>query len=1091
MEAAGLVGGVIATWKTCVQIFDIVDQSKRYGRDFELYRVKLEVERLRLLAWGDSMGLNEDPKEGRRAKPDSRLQEERTKQVVLQVLGSIEQIFEDSDRLRSRYGLTEEVARSDARASLPSLLKKAGATFRRSGKDRQKTATLKQKTVWVVRDRTEFLLMVTEIRLLNDSLADMFPDLSIREALRREIRRTKEISSLVLLQEAATESLDVSDIVSEQLEEMTVSYRSGTRDDTVTATSTSTDGNGSKKIFPSKRKSYAASREPTTLQAIAGDEAALDALEKRMEVIDVIEAKLSKGALEVSLIGPQVWSSRTTAYIGWRGVEEDEFRTLKFSDRGFAKASHASFEAYRKRKFLKKRVKNKYGDEDDDEDSAALDPEASPRYENINAGTVTVEGFALECWVYEDEYGIRRENTIMVSMSNPPSITAERLLRRLSELQIRADRLGYNSGQDDLDLHDFVSDDRIWYVSRTAYKESDSTSNLYSTLNRSDLYVNFNTGLAITREWSDPKSVWNLLWQIILGKELERRMRNYPDAWISGFTPRILATLIISDLWIRNVEVIRRPIIVPLTLKKKPNTAEEAAEAADFQKRGDVALENHKYQEAEDLYTKAFEIGGTNAVYLCKRSDASFSLSKYAEAVYDASIATQFDPKLVEGWVRLGAAQGKLNNLNQTVEAYNTAVQLAGLSVTPAITSSLEEARAKVRTFNKDVDAEKDSKKRHKMVVDQMDKKWSILTADIKFHSLVHERQVDGLRFFAEKMRWPYLNEVRDIAEEVYASIHNGTPINYHVADWFYGLSLPGSQFAAKVMGALIHCSPSLLKEITYCYQSNIILSKQTYWRSTSVLGRVLGALPNVKSLCGWLGPCPSVELDPPDKMPLAARLKARALPPIKPVVDNGRNEIVIRRRSNSYQYTAPAHHEDLTAYIADMTTEDAYIAPQPPVESMTTVTLKSIKLKKVPSDVLNEMPAISGAYQNLEYRASLSFSIDNGANEVTYSLYTNPIFVTLPVCYGGPHRVHRRAIKRYQPIQFDVEMLEDRIPDDEEDQEACMLINATGRGAEILARAWCCERGKHAIIVRENSTCLVCAFNSAESLEIGVVIWV
>lgn len=172
------------------------------------------------------------------------------------------------------------------------------------------------------------------------------------------------------------------------------------------------------------------------------------------------------------------------------------------------------------------------------------------------------------------------------------------------------------------------------------------------------------------------------------------------------------------------------------------------------------------------------------------------------------------------------------------------------------------------------------------------------------------------------------------------------------------------------------------------------------------------------------------------------------------------------------------------------MTTEDACIAQQPPVKSMTTVTLRSTKLKEVSSDVLNEASAIPGANPDIEYRASLSFSTDNDANEVTYSAYAKPVFAILPVCYDGPHKVYRRAIKRYQPVQFDAEMLKDHIPDHEDNQEACILINATGTEPRCWRERGIVRRGKHAIIVRENSTCLVCAFNFAECSETGVVIW-
>jgi Prion-inhibition and propagation len=48
-EVASLVVGVVAAWKSCVQVFDIVDSGRRYGMDYEILRIKLEVERIRLL----------------------------------------------------------------------------------------------------------------------------------------------------------------------------------------------------------------------------------------------------------------------------------------------------------------------------------------------------------------------------------------------------------------------------------------------------------------------------------------------------------------------------------------------------------------------------------------------------------------------------------------------------------------------------------------------------------------------------------------------------------------------------------------------------------------------------------------------------------------------------------------------------------------------------------------------------------------------------------------------------------------------------------------------------------------------------------
>lgn len=47
-----LVISVVTAWETCVQVFEIIDSGKKYGVDYEVLRVKLEVERIRFLVWG-------------------------------------------------------------------------------------------------------------------------------------------------------------------------------------------------------------------------------------------------------------------------------------------------------------------------------------------------------------------------------------------------------------------------------------------------------------------------------------------------------------------------------------------------------------------------------------------------------------------------------------------------------------------------------------------------------------------------------------------------------------------------------------------------------------------------------------------------------------------------------------------------------------------------------------------------------------------------------------------------------------------------------------------------------------------------------
>ncbi|KAJ3571322.1 hypothetical protein NP233_g3823 [Leucocoprinus birnbaumii] len=188
------------------------------------------------------------------------------------------------------------------------------------------------------------------------------------------------------------------------------------------------------------------------------------------------------------------------------------------------------------------------------------------------------------------------------------------------------------------------------------------------------------------------------------------------------------------------------------------------------------------------------------------------------------------------------------------------------------------------------------------------------------------------------------------------------------------------------------------------------------------------------------------------------------------------------------------------------------WIVPEPPVHDITTCHLKSIKLRKLPLDIKYAGQAASGDMDALEieneteYRASLEFTLDNSPSQpVVYKLLTNPVFVTPPPCRPGPkgpHEVHMRELPRYQKNIWSIEQLKEHTREDEfsgepgKDAEATadvMIVNATGKGAEVLARAWCSERGRNAIIRRPGGPCFVCAVRAAgkRGLGLGTLIWV
>ena len=622
---------------------------------------------------------------------------------------------------------------------------------------------------------------------------------------------------------------------------------------------------------------------------------------------------------------------------------------------------------------------------------------------------------------------------------------------------------------------------------------------MLSLLNRTDIFADFTKSSSIAFTWSAPNEgigLWNLLWQIIIAKELALRLE-HTTAGYTGYTQRILASLTISKLWLTNVEIILEDSKINLENIAKPKTREEIDKAERLKNKGNEALKAQQYQKAVDLYTEAIEIDLSNSIYRSNRSSALMSIGRVEAAREDAIVATRLDPNYAKGWARLGFSELKQGNGKKARAAYERAIEIAGDKATALMKQGLADSKAKIDADIKAIEKETDQKARGALWKDLEDREWDILGKDPQIHSHVHQRQADGLLFFAERMKWSYINETRDNVEDAYAKLKSGDIIPVNLHDWLFGLMLPGRWTSYTIMTALIHCTPSISKEIGVAnyYECGLSVPKQSYWRIRTVLGRVLGCLPGLVSMCGWIGPCPPVEFNPPlrEKRPCYVRLEAR---PVVPIVST---DGVIYVGARPYNDTRIQPGEELEGYLLQMKDPDSWVTPQPPIKEVSTVSIKGIYLKKMPLDVkvaANKELTEQEVAKTIECRASIAFNIDDNEQPVTYVLYTNPVFVTLPACRptgeNGTHEAHLRELPRFQKNIWTVDMLKDHTPADFEDDEV-MIINATGKGAEVLARAWCAERGKNAIIRRTGGPCFVCAVRGASQtgLKVGILIWV
>ncbi|XP_021969695.1 serine/threonine-protein phosphatase 5 isoform X1 [Helianthus annuus] len=78
--------------------------------------------------------------------------------------------------------------------------------------------------------------------------------------------------------------------------------------------------------------------------------------------------------------------------------------------------------------------------------------------------------------------------------------------------------------------------------------------------------------------------------------------------------------------------------------------------AEQIKQQANEAFKANKFSQAIDLYTKAIELNGQNAVYWANRAFSHAKLEEYGSAIQDASRAIEIDPKYSKGYYRRGAA---------------------------------------------------------------------------------------------------------------------------------------------------------------------------------------------------------------------------------------------------------------------------------------------------------------------------------------------------------------------------------------------------------------------------------------------------
>lgn len=87
-------------------------------------------------------------------------------------------------------------------------------------------------------------------------------------------------------------------------------------------------------------------------------------------------------------------------------------------------------------------------------------------------------------------------------------------------------------------------------------------------------------------------------------------------------------------------------------------------------------------------------------------------------------------------------------------------------------------------------------------------------------------------------------------------------------------------------------------------------------------------------------------------------------------------------------------------------------------------------------------------------------------------------------------HVVHESELHHFKQRVWSVRELKGYKLEDTADPGYVTVVNATGRGAEVVARAWCSESGMDATIPQLGGSCFACAVQTTDA-SIDALIWV
>ncbi|KAJ1324745.1 Prion-inhibition and propagation [Microdochium nivale] len=230
LEVPAFVIGVAGVFTTCVDAFGYFKLYQNATKDIEIVLQKLDIEKARLLFWGENLGiLSAD-------RRNPQLLDERIANLVKRILGQIHELLTDSDKLTTTYGV--RTPDSSFLRAVDYLSAKSQAIYQPSSdrfwvRNASRLADFTRgsraaRTKWAIHERQKFQELVNT---LSNFIEDLFKLIHVsREILDHvvveDIKSIMDISCLTIVEEAT----DNYPLYSETARSAKTSTKAGTLD---------------------------------------------------------------------------------------------------------------------------------------------------------------------------------------------------------------------------------------------------------------------------------------------------------------------------------------------------------------------------------------------------------------------------------------------------------------------------------------------------------------------------------------------------------------------------------------------------------------------------------------------------------------------------------------------------------------------------------------------------------------------------------------------------------------------------------------------------------------------------------------------